>query len=226
MKRIKVSIITVVMAFLVFHTGFAQETVNKSIYPCMPCEDLKNKKFSDVTITSAEKVDEDNPHCRVLGIIGREIQFELLLPDVWNARFVMGGGGGFVGYIANQARYSIKNGYATSGTDTGHKGNTIDAEWALNNMERQVNYSHLAVHRTAVVSKAIINEYYDSFPDYNYFFGCSNGGAQALKEAQLYAEDFDGIVAGAPAINFTANRQNLSGIPRFFFLIRIIYMLK
>jgi feruloyl esterase len=73
-------------------------------------------------------------------------------------------------------------------------------------MERQVNYSHLAVHRTAVVSKAIINEYYDSFPDYNYFIGCSNGGSQALKEAQLYAEDFDGVVAGAPAINFTAHQ--------------------
>jgi feruloyl esterase len=118
----------------------------------------------------------------------------------------MGGGGGFVGYIANQAKHSIKNGYATSGTDTGHKGKSTQADWALNNMERQVNYSHLAVHRTAVVSKAIINEYHDSFPDYNYFFGCSNGGSQALKEAQLYAEDFDGIVAGAPPINFIAHQ--------------------
>ena len=205
MKRIQASII-IVVALLEITTGFAQETLNTGKNPCMLCEELNDIQLPDVVITSAEKVVESNPHCRVLGVIGREIKFELLLPDVWNDRFVMGGGGGFVGHIANQARYCAKNGYATSGTNTGHKGNSTQANWALNNMERQVNYSHLAVHRTAVVSKAIINEYYDSFPDYNYFIGCSNGGSQALKEAQLYAEDFDGIVAGAPAINFTAHQ--------------------
>ena len=206
MKTIKFSIFTVVLAWLVISPVFAQEPINKGKNPCMPCENLRNVKFPDVAITNAEKVNGDGPHCRILGVIGREIRFELLLPEVWNARFVMGGGGGFVGQIDNQARYSVRDGYATSGTDTGHEGKWYQADWALNNVERQVNYSHLAVHRTAVVSKAIINEYYDSFPDYNYFFGCSNGGAQGLKEALLYAEDFDGIVAGAPAINYTAHQ--------------------
>ena len=116
----------------------------------------------------------------------------------------MGGGGGFVGSVQNMASSSIKDGYATAGTDTGHKGNGIKADWALNNMERQVNFGHLAVHRTAVVSKGIIRQFYCSGPEYSYFIGCSRGGGQAMMEAQRYPEDFDGIVTGAPAFNWPA----------------------
>jgi feruloyl esterase len=69
-------------------------------------------------------------------------------------------------------------------------------------MERQVNFGHLAVHRVAVVSKEIIRQYYCSAPIYSYFYGCSKGGGQAMIEAQRYPDDFDGIVAAAPAINW------------------------
>ncbi|MCK5279021.1 MAG: tannase/feruloyl esterase family alpha/beta hydrolase, partial [Cyclobacteriaceae bacterium] len=133
-----------------------------------------------------------------------EINFELLLPMDWNSRFVMGGGGGFVGSVQNMAGSSVKDGYATAGTDTGHKGSGIKADWALNNMERQVNFGHLAVHRTALVSKEIIRQFYCSTPEYSYFIGCSRGGGQAMMEAQRYPEDFDGIVTGAPAFNWPA----------------------
>lgn len=71
-------------------------------------------------------------------------------------------------------------------------------------MERQLNFGHLAVHRTAEVSKAIIGSYYGSNPRYCYFIGCSRGGGQAMMEAQRYPDDFDGIVAGAPAFNWPA----------------------
>jgi hypothetical protein len=101
MKRIKVSFITLVSALLVIHTGFTQEPAIKDKHPCMTCEDLTNIILPDVTISSADRVYEDNSHCRVVGITGCEIQFELLLPENWNARFVTGGGGGFVGYLAN-----------------------------------------------------------------------------------------------------------------------------
>lgn len=172
--------------------------------PCMSCEEIKNLGFPEVRILEAEAVEEGVAHCRLLGVIGKEINFELLLPSEWNARFVMGGGGGFVGNIQNAARQKINEGYATVGTDTGHKGSGIKADWALNNMERQLNFGHLAVHRTAVVAKAIIQKYYCAPAKYNYFMGCSRGGGQALIEAQRYPEDFDGIVAAAPVIDWLA----------------------
>ena len=116
---------------------------------------------------------------------------------------MMGGGGGFVEGIDNQAAASVNSGYATAGTDTGHQGGGVDSAWALNNIERQLNFGHVAIHRVAEVSKAIIRAHYGAAPSRSYFNGCSNGGRQALMEAQRYPDDFDGIVAGAPAYDFT-----------------------
>jgi len=167
-------------------------------------------KLPDVKITEAVSVPAATaapvraPHCRVTGIVGTEIQFRLLLPDTWNGRFVMGGGGGFVGGIDNQAQRTLDAGYATVGTDTGHHGEGTDASWALDNLERQVNFGYVAVHRTAEVAKAIVRAYFGNDASHNYFVGCSNGGRQALMEAQRYPDDFDGIVVGAPALDFVA----------------------
>ncbi len=141
-------------------------------------------------------------HVVVHGAIGGKIQFEVLLPDEWNARFVMGGGGGFVGRVQNQARYSINRGFATAGTDTGHQAvRAAGARWALNDVEAKLNFAHLAIHRTTEVAKAIIHAYYGSDPEYSYFSGCSTGGGQALIEAQRYPLDFDGILSAAPVVN-------------------------
>jgi feruloyl esterase len=172
---------------------------------CIPCEKLIDLKLPDVKITAAVTVNQGSSHCKVTGIIGKEINFELLLPLNWNGIYVMGGGGGFVGSVQNMAAGKVKEGYATSGTDTGHK--TVgsgSANWALNDMEKQLNFGHLAVHRTAEVSKAIIGNYYGNWPKYSYFMGCSRGGGQAMMEAQRYPEDFDGIIAGAPAFDWTS----------------------
>lgn len=116
----------------------------------------------------------------------------------------MSGGGGFVGSIQNTLRNYVNDGYATVGTDTGHQGNELMADWALNNMERQINFGRLAVHLTAVVSKSIMHTYYCANPAYSYFLGCSRGGGQAMVEAQRYPQDFNGVVAGAPAFNWPA----------------------
>jgi hypothetical protein len=171
------------------------------------CAALTSVTLPDVRISSAAAVAAGEsltvPHCKVAGIIGPEIHFELLLPDTWNQRLVMGGGGGFVGRVENQAIASLNAGYATVGTDTGHQADGMDGSWALGQRERQMNYGHLAVHRTAVVAKALVRAYYEAAPRFSYFVGCSNGGRQGLMEAQRHPEDFDGIVSGAPAFNFT-----------------------
>jgi feruloyl esterase len=73
----------------------------------------------------------------------------------------------------------------------------------LNNLERVVSFGHQAVHRTTVTAKALVADFYGRDSSSNLFFGCSRGGGQALMEAQRYPEDFDGIVAGAPAFNWT-----------------------
>ncbi len=204
MKRTK-SILSVLIPLLFINAITLAQNINDSEkVPCMPCEELKNIILPDVIISQAEEIQEPAPHCKVTGIIGTEINFVLLLPYNWNSRFAMGGGGGFVGSVQNMAESSITKGYATAGTDTGHKGHGLTAEWALNNMERQVNFGHLAVHRTAVTTKEIIRQYYDSNVAYSYFLGCSRGGGQAMMEAQRYPDDFDGIVAGAPAFNWPA----------------------
>jgi len=181
-------------------TGAAQaRECNVDAFPAIP----------DLTISSATQEDSPAPHCLVIGVIGSEIGFELRLPDDWNGKFIMGGSGGFAGNFANAAHdfwNVVPNGYATVATDTGHKGNPAGASWALNNLERQVNFGHLAVHRTAVNSKALIEGYFGSEVDRSLFFGCSRGGGQGLMVAQRSPELFDGVYAGAPAFAWTAEQ--------------------
>jgi feruloyl esterase len=167
----------------------------------------------DVDLISIEPVEssEEGPaHCRVAGVIGADIEFELLLPRDWNGKLVMGGGGGFVGKVENQAqefllllgRSPLARSYATVGTDTGHDGTTLDASWAFENLERKLNFGHRAVHLTAETAKSLSQSFYRRPPRRSYFMGCSRGGGQAMMESQLYPNDFDGIVAGAPAFNW------------------------
>src|SRR6056297_30823 len=110
---------TVVLLFF-FFTSTGQKAAKTSLRPCMSCEEVINIQLPDVTISRAERFEDPVPHWKVSGIIGREIGFELLLPQEWNARFIMGGGGGFVGSVQNMAAFSVNNGFATVGTDTGH----------------------------------------------------------------------------------------------------------
>ena len=191
----------------------AAACVTPAAEPESPCAELTALELVDLRIGSAEHLPEAEgvpAHCRVTGVIETEINFELLLPDDWNGRFLMGGGGGFVGSVQNQARslYAhggspLQRGYATAGTDTGHTGNGIEAGWALDNPERQENFGHRAVHLTAETAKSIIAHYYARPADYAYFVGCSRGGGQAMMESQRYPDDFDGIVAAAPAYHWT-----------------------
>jgi len=174
-------------------------------------EELRALRLPDLVLESVKTVPANSQagaqrgeHVEVKGLIGGTIRFELLLPEPWNGRLVMGGGGGFVGTVQNAARDSVNRGYATVGTDTGHEAEPgYLAGWALNNLEAQVNFGYLAVHRTAEMAKALVRAYYGMDATHSYFVGCSRGGGQALMEAQRYPNDFEGIIAGAPAFNWT-----------------------
>ena len=190
------AIVTFTIVFLgAIHSLHAEPVCSATAFPTLP----------DVRITSIAHETAPVPNCKVAGVIGTETNFELLLPEKWNGKFVMGGGGGFAGSIVNWSLIhgSLQAGYASVGTDTGHQANSLDASWALNNLERVVSFGHQAVHRTAVTAQALTSAYYEQDASRNYFIGCSRGGGQALMEAQRYPEDFDGIVAGAPAYNWT-----------------------
>jgi len=169
------------------------------------CDQLSALELPDVTVTAVAELGDPVPHCKLDGRIGHTIGFTVWLPREWNGRFAMGGQGGFAGTIENQAQafgQVLQRGYATAGTDTGHQATAIDGSWALHDLEAIVNYGHLAIHRVSEVAKAVIGEHYRRPIETSYFLGCSNGGRQALQEAQRYPEDFDVILAGAPALDF------------------------
>jgi feruloyl esterase len=195
----KNSVISGALALCIGATASVQKTLAQEL--C--ASDLP--KLPDVTLLQTSAESEPVSHCKVAGVIGSKINFELLLPEDWNGKFVMGGGGGFVGSVMNTSLMlgSLQSGYATVGTDTGHQAHPADARWALNDLESLVNFGHLAVHRTAVTAKALIKAHYGEKISRSYFTGCSRGGGQAIMSALRYPKDFDAVAAGAYAVDWT-----------------------
>jgi feruloyl esterase len=134
-----------------------------------------------------------------------DIKIEVWLPiDHWNGKFRGQGNGGFAGEIDyDHLAWSVMRGYATGGTDTGHTGENTDARWALHHPEKITDFGYRAVHEMTERSKAIAAAYYGSPAKHSYFASCSDGGREALMEAQRYPADYDGILAGAPANNWS-----------------------
>jgi feruloyl esterase len=203
------------------------------------CESLAGLTLPDTKITIAqavpagsftppgEKAIENLPaFCRVAGIIApsadSNIRFEVWLPAAgWNHKFQGAGNGGFAGsisYSTGGLASAISRGYAAASTDTGHQASAVDATWALGHPEKIIDFGHRAIHEMTVKAKAITTAYYGEPPRRSYFASCSNGGRQALMEAQRYPSDYDGIISGAPAnfwtqmlAGFIWNVQALSG---------------
>jgi feruloyl esterase len=90
-------------------------------------------------------------------------------------------------------------GFAALSTSTGHNSTPLDATWAYNAEEKVINWGYRALHGSIVLGKEITRAYYGRDLAYSYYSGCSAGGKQGLKEAEMFPDDFDGIVAGAPA---------------------------
>lgn len=146
--------------------------------------------------------------CRVAGSIkpsaDSDIRLEVWLPDAWNGRFQGVGNGGFAGALNFGGLIgAVQSGYAAATTDTGHQAGGQDASWALNHPEKIVDFGWRAIHEMTVKGKALVQTYYGEPAKKSYFSSCSNGGRQALMEAQRFPEDYDGIIAGAPANYWT-----------------------
>src|SRR5580658_1667703 len=132
------------------------------------------------------------------------IKFEVWLPVDWNGRIWGVGNGNLAGQIVY--RYlggRLADGYAMVATDAGHETNSMDSTWAVGHPEKVVDFGYRAIHEAAVDAKRVVAAFYGSMPAYSYFEGCSDGGREALMEAQRYPSDYDGIIAGAPANDWT-----------------------
>jgi hypothetical protein len=151
-----------------------------------------------------------------------EIRLQVWLPaSGWNGRYLQVGNGGWAGQI-NQGGMAgpLRRGYAVAATDDGHTSAMPGASWAVGHPEKLIDFGYRAVHETSVQAKAIVRAFFGRDADRSYFSGCSDGGREALMEAQCYPEDFDGIIAGAPANNwshlftgFVWNEQALAETP-------------
>ncbi|KAG8627699.1 hypothetical protein KVT40_003572 [Elsinoe batatas] len=127
-------------------------------------------------------------------------EFGLFLPDKWNNRFIAVGNGGFAGGINwLDVGQVVRYGFASMSTDTGHDSTSGDGTWALNAEEMKNDWGYRSLHGSVVIAKQLTEAFYDCAPSYNYYSGCSTGGRQGLRDLQLYPEDFDGVLAGAPA---------------------------
>lgn len=127
------------------------------------------------------------------------IQMELWMPSAgWNGKMQVVGNGGWAGNIGYPAlATALAAGYAAASTDTGHSGGAANT---VVNDDVLIDFAHRSIHETTVASKRVITGFYGNAPRFSYFAGCSTGGRQALTAAQRYPDDFDGIVAGDPAI--------------------------
>ncbi|KAM0750501.1 tannase and feruloyl esterase [Meredithblackwellia eburnea MCA 4105] len=143
---------------------------------------------------------------------------ELWLPDTpnYNNKLLGVGNGGFSGGIVYPDLWhqGTQHGFAAFSTNTGHNSHPLDGSWALDNEELVTDFAWRAVHESTVLAKALTKLYYSSWSaPKTYWSGCSTGGAQGLKSAQMWPKDFDGILVGSPASDMThlqpwALRQN------------------
>ena len=148
--------------------------------------------------------------CRVAATLkpssDSDIKIEVWMPAAgWNNSLESVGNGAWAGSISFPAMATaLAAGYATASTDTGHSGN--NADFILGHPEKVTDFAYRAVHEMTVAAKAVVAAYYGKPAAHSFWNGCSTGGRQALAEAQRYPDDYDGIVAGAPA-NYVTHLQ-------------------
>lgn len=183
---------------------------------------LGSLNVSHVTITSVTDVPAAGgtpEFCDVIGAVATygegagpgTAQFQLQLPVQWNDRLLFVGCGATCGSLSNisaeagDTATALPEGYAIVNTDAGHEDATLN--WTLlvpgvANTPALTDFYYRAVHQTTAVAKDLVKGYYSKKIEHAYFDGCSNGGRQAMVEVDRYPDDFDGVIAGDPAITY------------------------
>jgi len=217
-KLVVTSLVFVVLA----HPSFAQH----------PCARLARLSLPQTVITSATVVPAGPymgpvgpagaplggalrlpAYCDVKGVIRSspqsEVRFSVWLPlDSWNGSYRQEGSSGFGGLIPYWSMVdALARGYATAGTDGGHTvadwTGMTSAAWAVGQSERIIDFGYRAVHETSLRAKSLIAAFYERPLMHSYFVGCSEGGREALSEAQRFPRDFDGVLAASQGNNLT-----------------------
>jgi hypothetical protein len=188
------------------------------------CATLRSLRLPGATVVSADFVEagafrtagdkalpRQKAFCRVLGSAtpsdDSNIRFEVWLPaSGWNGRLWGVGNGDFAGSISQPALNArMGEGYAAVSTDTGHQtSDPGETQWAVGHPQKVIDFGYRGIHEAAVNGKRVVTAFYRQAPAHAYFASCSNGGRQALMEAQRYPDDYDGVLAGAPAHEWTA----------------------
>jgi feruloyl esterase len=150
-------------------------------------------------------------HCEVKVVAtptsDSQIHFEvwLPLPSAWNGKFMQLGSGGWGGSISTRGMVTpLNRGYAVASTDDGHDGKADGTgKFTRGHPEKLIDFGYRAIHLTSVQTRVILHAFYGKPQQHAYFVGCSDGGREALMQVQRFPEDFDGVVAGAPAYDWT-----------------------
>jgi pimeloyl-ACP methyl ester carboxylesterase len=177
--------------------------------PAERCHDLPAMSGPNLTIVSADATPRGAELCRVRGVVPPEVEFMLELPSAWNGRLYVLGNGGYGGEavtgdygIAERTR-ATDLGFATLFTNLGHDSlREPGGDWARGNLAKKLDYGLRGLHVATLAAKEILKHYYAAPLRHSYFDGCSTGGGQALKAAERFPQDYDGVVGGAPVLDF------------------------
>ncbi|MBD8804886.1 tannase/feruloyl esterase family alpha/beta hydrolase [Pseudomonas syringae] len=191
------------------------------VTPVTACAALTQTDLSDIggsgsrVVSASESSRDGVAVCAVEGLLAPQIGFKLELPTTtWAQRYLQVGCGSFCGHsdsrpgVADSCKPLKTGAFAVASTDMGHK--TIDTTFG-DDPQKRADFAHRGVHLTALASKKLIQTFYGRKAEYAYFTGCSDGGREALIEAQRYPEDFNGIIAGAAALNFQVQKVLFHG---------------
>lgn len=207
--------------FAISGGGILPATAQQPVATAQRCAALVGTRLGTAEVTKATMVEAGSKlppfddkiefgFCRVDAVstpqAGSAIRIQMWLPERWNGKIFGAGGGGFEGGYASAPlglRSATSAGYAALTTDAGHPA-ASDPTWAVGNAVKVADYGNRANHVGVVFGKLLVSRYYGAAARHSYFQGCSNGGRDALILAQRHPEDYDAIIAGAPANDFTA----------------------
>jgi pimeloyl-ACP methyl ester carboxylesterase len=200
------------------------------VKPVIDCAQLASTDLSDIggagsiitsaTVTTSTVNGASVSLCTVKGTLAPANTFAIALPvSTWTQRFAELGCGGLCGNVTDptdlagvSAGYKCplvqQGGFVTAATDMGHQGN--GSAWTTNE-QQQADFAYRGQHITTLAAKKLIKAYYGQAQKYSYFIGCSDGGREALMAAQRYPNDYNGIIAGAPAAHFQVQNSVFHG---------------